>query len=924
MSFAAPAVLAALAALPAIWWLLRLTPPRPKSETFPPARIVAEIPDIQHTSAQTPWWLTALRLLLAALLIVAVAGPIIRSNLTNAPGDGPLLLIVDNGWAAAENWTGLQDATLAILSVAEANNRPVALVATADAAGQIVAPTRADEIRDRIHSLEPQPFVPAYETLVPQIEALGATTEFGGVAWLSSGLAYAGAEEFLDVIAGTIDGPLTIYGDTGREILGLVPPINEADGLAVTIVRSQTGGIGNGVVLARDLRGRPIGELPFSFEAGDTTIEARLILPQELRNDISRIEIVGRQTAGAVQLLDDRYRRRSIGILSGGLDQPLLSAEYYVARAVAPFADIRPTTADLDQSIADLIASGVSIIVLADIGTLPAGTDAALAAWIENGGTLLRFAGPRLAAADPELIPAELRLGDRTIGGALSWEEPQLLGAFPQSSPFFGLAIPDDVLIEQQVLAEPNAALPDRIWATLADGTPLVTAAARGDGQIILFHVTGDPSWSNLPLSGLFVEMLRRILVLADAPETAGQTAAAQPLAPYRVLDGYGRLGEPGGTAEPIAGRNEEVAIGATHPPGFYGDEDGFRAVNLLPASAVLQAMASANLGRADLVAYPDRNPIELRPWLFAGAFLLLLVDTIAMLFLAGALSPRRSKIAAIVIAFLLLPSVPNDASAQQAIRTDDLFALEAANRTALAYVLTGDPVSDQISRAGLTGLTWVLRQRTSFEPPDPIGVNIAADELAFFPILYWRITPDAPMPDQESMARLDAYMRNGGIVLFDTADQLQRGAANIIQITTAAGERLRLLLDGLDIPPLEPVPGDHVLTKTYYILADLPGRFADGDFWVETLPDETAARAANRPIQSTDGVSPIMITSNDLAGAWAIQDNGAFMFPIVSGDPRQREFAFRAGINIVMYALTGNYKADQVHVPDLLERLGQ
>ena len=72
------------------------------------------------------------------------------------------------------------------------------------------------------------------------------------------------------------------------------------------------------------------------------------------------------------------------------------------------------------------------------------------------------------------------------------------------------------------------------------------------------------------------------------------------------------------------------------------------------------------------------------------------------------------------------------------------------------------------------------------------------------------------------------------------------------------------------------------------------------------------------------DGVSSILITSNDFAGAWAIRPDGQPMLPLMPGEPRQREFAFRAGANIVMYALTGNYKADQVHVPALLERLGQ
>ena len=138
-----------------------------------------------------------------------------------------------------------------------------------------------------------------------------------------------------------------------------------------------------------------------------------------------------------------------------------------------------------------------------------------LARWIEDGGVLVRFAGPRLAASDDDLVPVRLRRGGRILGGSLSWDKPQPLAAFPRESPFSGMAVPNDVTVSRQVLAEPDAALTENTWATLADGTPLVTAARRGKGLIVLFHVTGDTRWSDLPLSGTFVDMLKRIVALA-------------------------------------------------------------------------------------------------------------------------------------------------------------------------------------------------------------------------------------------------------------------------------------------------------------------------------------------------------------------------------------------------------------------------
>jgi hypothetical protein len=166
--------------------------------------------------------------------------------------------------------------------------------------------------------------------------------------------------------------------------------------------------------------------------------------------------------------------------------------------------------------------------------------------------------------------------------------------------------------------------------------------------------------------------------------------------------------------------------------------------------------------------------------------------------------------------------------------------------------------------------------------------------------------------------------MKQGGTVVFDTRDAIEATPGDAAASQTPGMQALRNILSSLDVPELEPVPREHVMTKTFYLLRDFPGRFNTGQTWVETLPHDDDDEAASRPARGGDGVSPIIITSNDLAGAWAIRPDGQPMLPLTPGEPRQREFAFRAGVNIVMYTLTGNYKADQVHAPALIERLGQ
>jgi hypothetical protein len=236
---------------------------------------------------------------------------------------------------------------------------------------------------------------------------------------------------------------------------------------------------------------------------------------------------------------------------------------------------------------------------------------------------------------------------------------------------------------------------------------------------------------------------------------------------------------------------------------------------------------------------------------------------------------------------------------------------IAAISETRLAYVVTGIAEVDAVSRAGLEGLTLVLNRRTAVEAAEPRAVDLAADDLNLFPLLYWPIPSDHPDLAAGVRERVDAYLRQGGMILFDTGD-----AATMIpdQSSPGPGERrLRQLLAGLSLPPLEPVPEDHPLTRSFYLLQDFPGRWTGSTVWVDR-----AEPGVN------DGVSSIIIGGNGWAGAWAIDEYGMAMFPVVPGGERQRELARRFGVNLVMYALTGNYKTDQVHIPAILERLGQ
>ncbi len=246
---------------------------------------------------------------------------------------------------------------------------------------------------------------------------------------------------------------------------------------------------------------------------------------------------------------------------------------------------------------------------------------------------------------------------------------------------------------------------------------------------------------------------------------------------------------------------------------------------------------------------------------------------------------------------------------------------IRAADEVALAYVVTGDPEIDEISAAGLRGISQVLAERTTVEPGEPIGLDLDRDDLSLLTFLYWPVSDDQPSPSPQAYVRLNHFLRSGGMILFDTRDGDIAGLGG--PNGTAA---LKRLAAPLDIPPLAPVPRDHVLTRTFYLLQDFPGRYQGRDNWAEAPPADAAA-AEGVPFRSlNDGVSPVVIGGNSWAEAWALDENGLPMFSVGSGldGERQREMAYRFGVNLIMYVMTGNYKSDQVHVPALLDRLRQ
>jgi hypothetical protein len=512
-------------------------------------------------------------------------------------------------------------------------------------------------------------------------------------------------------------------------------------------------------------------------------------------------------------------------------------------------------------------------------------------------------------------VPTRLRLGDRALGGVMSWGQPSALSEFPANSPFLGIPIPKDVRISQQVLAEPTPDLADKTWARLADGTPLVTGEKRGQGYLVLIHTTANTGWSNMALSGLFVNMLQRLVTMSRGIAGDGVNKA---LKPWRTLDGFGRLGAPPAGAQILpADANETFKPRPTTPPGLYGDENAQVAFNI--GGRVGEPKPLALPGGVSTDRLSEGGETDLSKWFLLAALLLLLADIFISLWMRGlmgrafrfAKGPGRAAPAALLLllaAAVFLPA-PHAQAADQRPGPPPLSeeqALKGSLDIRLAYITTGDKEVDDLTKQGLEGLSEILRNRTSVEPADPVALDLEKDEPRLYPLIYWAITSTQPALSPRAQAALDRYLRTGGILFIDTRDQH-------LSFDRPAGGNpdLKRLLNGVEIPTLIAMPPEHVLTKSFYLLSDMPGRWTGGKLWIEAGGGRV-----------NDGVTTVIIGSNDYVGAWAADQRGRGIMPVSPGGETQREMSYRVGVNLVMHALTGNYKDDMVHMQDIMQRL--
>lgn len=903
-AFISPWVLAGLAFLPVLWFLLRVTPPAPRLIVFPAARFLMGLDAQKQVPSKTPWPILLLRMLALALIILALARPVMNPA-AGISGNGAVRIVIDNHWASGQTWRLQTAQAQEIIEQAAREKRTIYLMTTAPEAGKdhpyVSGPLSKGEAQSLVRGLKPLAWLSDYDAALTHLRKIQTDTK-GDTSniqtfWLASGI----MDQKADNLARTLQnqGGLVFMQPAPMQRPVLLRPEQGKSGAlsALLEVPSQTpAGLPLSIkVMTQD--GRMIDSADVTTDGKKIAYPLTFNIPAALSGQPARLQVANRDSAGSALILDSSALSKNVGVVAPDSSDkaPLTDAAHYIGRALDPYAKITKGT------LANLIEQKPEALILPDVGAMPPEDLDHLEKWVRQGGLLIRFGGPNMTQGESFLTPVTLRQGGRTLEGSLSWAEPAKLAAFTESSPYFGLEIPDDLVIHQQLLAEPEPEIERKTWAALQDGTPLITADQLDKGLIVLVHTTATPTWSNLALSGLFVKILERTISMAGSSFTQ-DTVISGSLQPLSILDGYGRLQKPDATTHPLSPEEFENFIpDSTHPPGIYGRAGFQRSLNMgshLPTLRLFPDMPDGTTTQL----YGGTAEKDLMPPVLLLAIALFMLDWLIMIILQTgwkmtARSPRWA--AAILLVNALACFMPATSFAET---PED--QIRYAGEIHLAYIRTGVPEVDNLSYKGLEGLGIVLTQRTSVEPAGIVSVNLESDDLSFFPLIYWAITPGQAALSGKALSKIQDYLDHGGTILIDTRDQSSTPSGFGDTASGVNAAHLRRLLGNLNVPPLVTMPKDHVLTKSFYLLDQFSGRYNGGTLWIE----ENSANGR-------DGVSSLIIGSNDWAAGWS---------QTTPTNPHQQEMAYRFGVNVMMYALTGNYKADQVHIPHILERLGQ
>ncbi len=880
--------------MPIIFFIIKYYPPRPAEKNFSSLYLFTDITIKKNTKSKFPLWLLIFRLILCFLIILFFSDPYLTKGSDKKSNFKNYTIISDNNWSISNNWQYYKSIIKEIVLEAESNNKEVHFYLST--LSEKLTPTIFNTYNEAIDFINNNPPSPIQTSRKNINEILKKNNFFKSskTFFIFSNFDSATEEsqkETLNIIK---------ENNPSIEIINPVKKITFFEKVVINHESFELKVSRKGIYTDNSFSIQAIGknkrilfEKKFYFEDASNEYKVLESLPAATINQIFKIKILDENHAGAYFYLDDFKKRVSVGIFSennSALEKPLLSSTYYLKKSLGKSHSISVA------SIKKLLDNQKSIIFLPSYSKLIKSDHRKLEEWVKAGGVLVRFSDKSLVSKRSLYFDQKLYYQSvRNIAKDFSLNAKLNINAFKDNTILSNLEIPLDLQFKKQLIIDSFESDVTTL-ASLEDQSPLITMKNIGSGKVILFHVTSNNEWSNLPLSSLFSDIISRLLLIPKFKVNSNN----QEMTMKQKINSFGELIDPLKNYSFVNQSKSSINYPSIQVPvGIYENENLSIALNLAGNLNTESFYGEVNENILIKNSY-EKSVFKLKNLILITLFIMFLIDMIINLMLKkNFLFKKAFKKSSIIALFLLFFIVT--------FNINNLQANENYNKIFLAYVKTEDALLNQIAFKGLESLRKYLIERTSVNPKGVKEVDILRDKIFYFPLLYWQVVEEIPDFNEEIINKINNYLVSGGIIIFDLVNLSNTS----ISLEESRLNELKVLFSELGVNNLKQIDSNHTLVKSYYLLDTFPGRFDRKVLLIDT-----------DNLDNKDGVSSVIVGLNHWVGAWAKDKNNYPLYQAVPGGERQREISFRFGINLIMYALTGNYKSDQIHNKSILQRL--
>ncbi len=877
---------------PIIWIIVKAFPPKPKSYNFSSFFLLEKIDYDAPKNQKTPLWLVVFRIFFFILIVLFFSKPFLKNN--NSFGDKKYekyLIVVDTGWSMAKDWNKYKELVQEISQEAEKNKKKILFFHSKLNSYKDVKTFETNyAFRNYLENLYPLPlqFKEGSLDKLIQDESLFKNSK---IFIISSKFDFHNFNSYYKKFSLIKNNSNNYYYISPLDTILIINSLKVTkDKIICEVLRLGENNLEQKFFLnIKTVNNEIVYKNKHIMKENENKKIINLSFPTEVFNQIKSIRIVGQNHAGAIYYFDDFSKKKNIAILNDNefyKESPLLSPVYYIKKSLEAKHNIKI------EKIDNIIKQKFSTIIIPETVIIPNEYNKKLNEWLLEGGTLIRFSGERLVEEKSNFLPSQGTYSKiRNIEGQLTINNNLFISDFEKDSIFTGLQIPKDITINKQLIFD---SYPKQInvLAKLNDNTPLVSMKKLGEGKIILFHIGANNNWSNLPISSLFPDMINRVLLFSKNYNSSD----LKNLTLNKEMDGFGNLVLPKKIITfDSFDKLKTLKPSTNNPPGKYENNQISIALNL---STNINQQQSEKVYTNILSNYSFKNTKDLSSIILKIILTMFILDILLTIMIKNNVNfskifAKRNNLILIILFFLTL------------IKLDSV----SANETFLAYIKIENTKINNISENGLETIRNLLTTRTSINPKGVIGLDIKSDHIYRYPFIYWPLTKNLLSIKKPEIIKIKNYLNNGGIFFFDIIGFSRKN----LNLKEKKFQEIRNFLNAIGANELSIIPEGHTLTKSFYLLNKFPGKWDNRILFVE-----------NSNLQYKDGVSSVILGFNDWAKAWAVDNNNLPLFPVVPGGERQRELSYRFGINIAMYALTGNYKSDQIHSKSILKRLSK